>query len=679
MYLLLNICLFFLLQPSFASNCENGECVENLIEELNDLHAFFNKNCSPKSAETSDINVYFEKNGLSENCWKILTRISYQEKKLSEIQSQLETKLGCNSPNCEMTNENFSLYNQIYEMEKAKKEMECSSEKKVNVSKNCTSDLKCSLISGALSLGGYAAELLVPEKYQIPNCHYGNDGCLNQIASSFLKSVMLFFKGSWNLLKSAGGYVTNKLSDFWNWVSSSEDHSSTYQLGMAKASEDESFFQTLLNDFPGTISKLWNGLIHAIKDWMKTDIFCSSWSGAPHFSKCLSPVDDFDCISCKAILNGICSISGYIVAEVVPAYITGGLVTIAKHGAQGASKVSRLFRFSPEAEKALKSSSLGKVSDSTNLLSQKISSLKVLNNAKNIVEKSLGLIKSYLISPTREISKKSYNYLAELTKKSKIYLQTSNTGKVIVFSKKALKGSAKAVLYPIDNPMVTFAYKEGQRSLDKLLRLGAPKLADKTTIINNIIAKDASVESILAQMRVEYLKLEPSKSKLYYLELDLLEKMTPIRKSILKESFMADDLNFSDLIENLYPELKYGELARVVGKEKIMTAEKELYEQILFLPEGERRTKLLNSFETHVGQDGSRLEIVKEKFAKPERVEILEGAIMTEGEVEQSLSLTRPILKTAAPAYNQSEEDEKTDKKVKILKIKKALKEGPKN
>lgn len=641
--------------------CDNGECVPGYIDRLEDLNSLFMSKCLPKGMALNKIESHIKHNGVTEICWKYITEINYLEGLIQEQQSKLELKLGCEGSDCKMPSSTESINGQLQTLKKVEVHL-CTETKKEEIARQCPADLECALVTGALGIGGYVAEYLVPEKFQPNNCHMGDDSCATQLATGFLKSVMIFFKGLWNVLKTAGSYTKEKLGKFWKWVRNAEDSSSTAQLSMAKASENEGIFKMLIDDFPGTMKKLWSGLIAAIKEWLKTDIFCSKWEGEPHFSKCLDPASSFDCIGCKALINGMCAVSGYLVAEIIPAFVTGGLVTAAKHGANGAAKIAKIFRLSREGVIAIKASRLAnmaKIVDKTNDVA-KIS--KGLRFAKNAIEAALQAIKTYLLSTPRSTLKASYSAMSELSKKSGMFLAQTKAGKIIIFNGTAIKRGTQVILYPIDNPLIAFAYKSGQRSFDKLLRFGSPKLGNKSTMIASLLAKDEKIESTLIKLEIEAMKAHPRPNYILLHEEELLQKVLPIRREILRKTFQANDVYFNDMIKTLYPELKYGDLAAKMPADKVAWAEQELFAEIHFLPLGDHRDKLLKAFEEHVAQGEARVKILKEPFQKPERLEIFDGAIVTEGEVKTTLNLGRPLIKAGPPAVKEVQKEEKKKK-----------------
>ena len=629
------------------STCENGECIEKLIDRLENLGDLFKKQCLPSEGlKSTDLKSHFEENGLSEQCWKLITEINHLEAELQKHETRLNEKLGCETGECKQPHSDESLNSQLTTLTKVEQNLSCTEPKKQAIKNQCPSDMACVLTATALGIGGYLAEMVVPDKMKPNNCHLGDDSCMTQLATGFLKSVVSFFEGAWDLLKLAGKKAGEKMSEFWNWVSGAEDHTSTSQLALAKASEDPGVFDMLVNDFPGTIKKMFSALVAALKEWMKTDIFCQKWSGAPHFSKCLNPTESFDCIPCKTMVNGICAISGTIIAEIVPAFLTGGLVTATKHGINGAAKIAKLFKVSGSGLKAIKNSKVAKLAiEASTKVDDVLKVSKGLKAAKIAVEAAIKAIRTYLLSPTRKILKQSISALTQAVKSGAVYVAESRAGKIIVFSGKTLKTTGKVILYPIENPMTTFAYKAGERSFEKLFKLGAPKLA-KPTAVSIVLAKhESTLETLLA--KIEEAKIKPPKTtSLVSLEEELIAKLGSKRKELLKNVLESGDAEFSDLIKHLYPELQYGDLAKKLSPEQILAAEKELYIGIENMADGPIKEELFKKYNAHIIQGEARVRVVGDK--SPSYKQIIDNSkLEDEARFKEALTIIKRVPKNA--------------------------------
>jgi hypothetical protein len=593
-----------------TSSCENGECIDKLIDKLEDLGTVYSQECLPSQGSKTSLKSYHEENGLTEQCWKLITEINHLEAQLQKHQTKLEERLGCQGGDCKLANSEESLNSQISELTKVEQNLSCTIPKKQAIKAQCPSDMNCVLAATAMGVGGYLAELLVPAKVKPKGCHLGDDSCLTQLATGFLKAAISFFEGAWDLLKIVGKKAGQKMTQFWNWVSGAENHSSTSQLAMAKASKDAGVFDMLVNDFPGTMKKIWAGFVGSMKEWLKTDIFCQKWSGVPHFSTCQKPTESFDCIPCKTMVSGLCAVTGTLVAEVVPSFLTGGLITAAKHGANGAVKIAKIFRISNKGIKAIKASRVAKIAVAASTKVDDVLRLsKGLTVAKAAVSVAMKAISRYLLSPTRKMVKSSLAVLTAAMKQGTAYVAVTPVGKTIVFSGKALKMTGKVIIYPIDNPLTTWAFKAGERSFEKVFKLGAPKLASQGAVATTLISNEKGIHSLLA--KVEEAKIVKPKAKdLLKLEQELLEKVGPKRQAILMEALKDDSVNLEDVIKHLYPELQYGDLAKKLTPQQILAAEKELWLEISKMPDGPARNVLTKRYNSHVIQGEARLKVV---------------------------------------------------------------------
>jgi hypothetical protein len=248
--------------------------------------------------------------------------------------------------------------------------------------------------------------------------------------------------------------------------------------------------------------------------------------------------------------------------------------------------------------------------ETTSKLDDVLKVSKGLKVAKVAIEGALKAIKAYVLSPTRNLMKSSLQVLTELTKKGSVFLAETKTGKVLVFSGKAVSTGTKIILYPIDNPMTTWAFKAGERSFEKIFKLGAPKLTTTSAVVSAAIKSDSAVESTLVKIEKTQLASKPNPAKLLELEEELYKQMGPKRLKLLDDIIKTDNYSFNDVVKNLFPELQYGPLAEKLGSEKILLSEKELLDYISKLPEGAAKENLLKQFELHVSQNQARSKIV---------------------------------------------------------------------
>jgi hypothetical protein len=585
----------------FASASLNSSTT--LIDRLEDLSALYQEQCLPSNIQEKDIENYITKNGLTEECWKILSEVNDLEEELQKQNKDLKVAT-CEGGHCQSISPANGIDLQLHQLSQVKENLSCTQAYREKISQNCSDDMKCVLISSALGAGGYLLEKLVPKNYQSGNCHMGDDSCITRLATGFVRAAITFFDSAWDILKVAGNKAGEKMTEFWHWVRGAEDHSSTSQLALAKASEDKKFFDRLVDDFPGTMVKIWEALVASLTEWLKSNIFCQKWSGVPHLSQCLKPTDAFNCIPCKTIVGGLCSATGTLIAEVIPSFLTGGLLTAAKHGAQGAVRIAKGFKISSKGLKAIQSSRLGTLATKSS---------KVVSIGKTALTATARGLTRYVLSPVRKILKASVLAVTKLVRKGRLYLAMTKTGKMLVFPGTVLKKGINVVLYPLDNPLTGIAFKAGVRAYNRAFKLGPPQLANQTVLTGSLIKKEKEVHIVLAKLEEAKIS-NPGARAVLKLEEKLLKKVIPIRKEMLIKS-VSKDLEFNDIIKTLYPELKYGLLAKKLPSGQVMKAEQELYQIISSLPKTRVQKRLIRDFYTHVSPGLTRKKIISQKFS----------------------------------------------------------------
>ncbi len=588
------------------SSCKNGECVHKLVEQLEDIGEIYSRECLPKDIKDRDIAIYHQKNGVSVSCFDMINKINRLEAELQKHKTFLVGQASCHNRDCK--GNPSQLTSQVAELSHVNNQLMCTAERTLEIRKTCSEDVQCFAFSAGAPVSNLIFNSVRPR-----NCKSLVDNhCGTQIVTSFFKAAVTFFKGSWELLKMAGGAIGNKIEDLWEKVAGAEDHSSTSQLALAKASEDDGFFSQLTNDFSGTMKKIWDLFVRSTIDWLQKDVFCQSWSGVPHFSKCLRPSPNFDCTPCNTILTGLCTVSGTLVAEVIPAFLTGGLVTGIKHGAKGAISGIKAIKISDSGVEAIRASRVGKIA------------LKATSKTAQVGGRAsvsaLGIINTYLLNPGRRALKSSYVAIENLMKTGSPTLAVSPIGKFLSFSGTTLSSTVRIVIYPIDNQLTQASYRLGGKSLDKLLTLGKPKLSISTPVTASIITRNPDIEATLARIEEAKISSKPDEAQILKLEKDLLLKVGPIRREAVASALSDPNVNLSEVIARLYPELQFGSLAKSIPKERVLAAENELYLELAKVDNTNHRANLLKKYELIVGDGVSRrmiLSDVKPPFQVP--------------------------------------------------------------
>lgn len=440
--LLLLLLTLFTSTFAFAEDCPDGKCIPRLLRKIRLVSEIYKAECLPPKIKLSEIEMYHKEHPLTEQCWRYLYEINLLDEELSKHQAVLDTKTNCETGDCKKV-EVKPFFQNIEDILQAVPQNTCTEKRKERIRKRCPDDLKCHFMSAAfIGFSGYYFNDVISKKPK--NCHLGDDACSTRVALAFIDTVNHFLKGVGNIIKWS-----------WNKVTGSEDHSSTAQLALAKASEDPSIFEELLTDFPGAMEKVFGAFFSYVETWLKEEVYCKKWLGKPHVGKCLRPLDSFDCLSCKTLLSGtFCSIPGTALFELAPALFSGGLAAAIKHGSKAGAVLYRSIRASTKATNIAKSS-------------------KALQVAMNAASATASLsIKAYKVSGLQKVTQASIAGIRALSKKTKAYIAVTPAGKVMVFSKDVIKTTGKVVLYPVDNPLTQFSYKAGANFFDKAIMLG---------------------------------------------------------------------------------------------------------------------------------------------------------------------------------------------------------------
>jgi hypothetical protein len=109
------------------------------------------------------------------------------------------------------------------------------------------------------------------------------------------------------------------------------------------------FAEHPLDTAQSTAMSAFRGAVEAISTFEKNDLFCEKWTGHPHTSTCTEPAN-MSCQSCMGMINGSCSLIGYVAAEVAQFALTGGGAKVAEGGGIVAKILAFLGRTSKDGE-----------------------------------------------------------------------------------------------------------------------------------------------------------------------------------------------------------------------------------------------------------------------------------------------------------------------------------------
>lgn len=588
-------------------DCPEGKCVEDMIGlvEAKTVQARQDK-CLPPQG-TKDENAWFEANPMSIECFKLVKEIEEYYGRLEKIQAHFSGLIVENDEIACKEEKDAAALNlaNIKDIDAANAAASCSEARKKEIWNKCASDAGCVLVSSALTVAGPFAKHFIPKAMANKGCSATNDNCLKQLALGFVKAVFSFFEGAWGLLKMAGNGIANAGKNFWSWVSGAEKKSSTAQLAAAQASEEEGFFQQLKNDFSGTMSKVWAGLLAAIKHWLANSMFCQEWSGVAQFSECKRPAQGFDCTECKAMITGMCAITGVLVAEIIPAFLTGGLVTVAKHGVSAASKVSKLFKVSAASSRAIRNSRLGTMAARpVTAITKAVSTSRFTQRALRAFETAVKSINRFLLKPSVKAVKKSFQVMRIVARTSKTYLMLTPAGPVLTFGTKAASFSIKAILFPFENALMVKSFQLGERAFDKIFaKAGSarffggvrPVLAGEAGRAMSAI-DDAYIEMQVTKWTKRYGSQFITKAEERYLQQLRLNRSRVIDEYLSKRP----QVTLEKLIDDLYPELNYGKYSDHVKTPDVLKAEAELYDSIVKMTDEVEQARLFRAYDLHI-------------------------------------------------------------------------------
>lgn len=651
---------------SFENDCADGKCVDEIISNLElEKAQAFKEGCIPgEHATQEEADVFYMHNVIDESCIARIRKIQEFNEHLKIVQAEYEAKRHgavalCNvdgSKGDAVLNGNLADLAQVG----ASQENQCTEEKKKIASDTCMDDVMCGVAASLTGPVGQVLSLMgADEKINesLPgDCDINDDNCLARLASGFIKASWHFLKGTWDLLKMGAGYVKNKVVDSWNSLWGVEDKSSDSALAMAKMSEDEGVWATFKKDPLGSMSKGFSALVGMLKEWMKNDVYCQKWSGQPHFSECVEPYSEFDCLSCKTIINGTCNAAGVVLAEVVPAFLTGGLVSGIKYGASAAGKLAKMVKLSDKARKALKVTGLDKVARGSGV---------ILRGTGELLSVSARKIGTFFKTGWNKNLAGSFSKLNDLARKGGVHYIVGKGWSGVKFGGRGLKNIGKVIIYPIENPLTRKAFDLGLNSFQRLsakatgsiyggvrLSLASDNVVavmddvDKAFLKLQKMEKQVTSDFTLAAKGSKKVTVESrmANTRAYSdLRADYLNKVKSNREAIFQEVLKnkKGNVKLSEVVDDLYPELNYSsELSKTISTSQIKNAESELKAFIGKIEDPKLRDKLLVDFNT-VRSSPSRVQRGVDNRRYFAKEEVLKNAkLSTKARHEHALRLT---------------------------------------
>lgn len=349
---------------------------------------------------------------------------------LKKSMARLETKLSSLEEKClPGPDENLRNIASIADVLKGQKV--CPN--KVEPEMSCASDLMCNVFSSVLAvpLTGVDALLNVANQYYKPRgkdiykspvvadlkkCSKPGNSCLTNLFRGVWDSLFSSVKGMWTLVSGAAKVGANAVRGAYNYAVDSigslfsDVEDKTTEKMMAASKLPDSALQKFKNDPLLFVKDMVKSLYNQVVKGIKTNYGCEKWSGAPHVSKCVAPMSNWECGSCNQKLNVICGVVGFGAGEIVTAFFTGGAVAVGKTvamtgvklGAKGVSKLSPVMSKFPKvsyqksAAQLAKESALqaAKATYAQSLMAwQKFNNLRMIKDIKNASGKAAGSVR----------------------------------------------------------------------------------------------------------------------------------------------------------------------------------------------------------------------------------------------------------------------------------------------
>jgi len=598
---------------NFEKDCPAGKCLPDLVKEAQELtKKAIQEQCLPAEGSSAEaIDKFYDGKEIDDRCLGYLQSIKITNDKIILVQSILEgAPLVSGETQCRADqNVNPDLPPSLLQLAQHS-ENQCTEEKKSQINSQCGDDFKCALVSSSTTIVGPILKLLnaqdALQKAMPKNCDVSDDNCFAQLMTGFVDAAWNFLKGTWELLGMGYEWGKKKVISGWNNFWGIEDKTSNGQLALAQASEEPGIFQALIDDFPGSMGKMWSGLMTMMKEWIKSDVFCQEWEGVPHLSKCNEPLEGFDCLSCKSMIRGGCSVLGNVLAEIVPSFLTGGAFSVIKHGTNAAVKLGRTLKVSDKLRKAVQLTRLDKLA-------------KVGTAAgKWTLRSATTLGKGYLNSPLHKSTMLALSRVGRMMDNGLTRLVVRSGKTTLQLGGKTVGTTFKVVTFPFDNKLTRAAFTKGIKAGDLLSGkvnavvsggVRSVGLSGRATAaLNNVddVAKEMAIlETRLSAPRspsmspTEMSALVEDARKYEALRADYLTKVQANRAVVLDDLFTKSPqkIELNKVIDELFPELRYeDEFVKTISKTKVVEAERDLMTRIQAVQDPSTKEKLLIEF-----------------------------------------------------------------------------------
>ncbi|MCR9205191.1 MAG: hypothetical protein NXH75_11470, partial [Halobacteriovoraceae bacterium] len=352
---------------TFDPECEEAKCIEENISNYKLLTDVGKRHdCFPPEASTQEqIEEYYSTTMLNENCVRILAKLKEANDWWENAEATIKSHLEEQSVNCNPEDRTPGSGVVTEDMVGVLSEDEgnaptCTEERKKEVKEKNKDELMCIAkatfsFSAFSTIADYVTGGIGDDKNSSGDeCSDYGDNCLYQLASGFGNALWALWEGGKFLAQAAWSGIKNVAVNTWDSIWGNEEKTSNTGLALAEASEDDGVLSALLEDPLGSMKKMWDGLMGMLGHWLSDDVFCQKWSGVPHQSECTEPFTSFACMSYGSMIKGGCHIVGWAIAEIVPAFLTGGIVSAVKWGAKAGKALAKAIPVSSAVRTALK-------------------------------------------------------------------------------------------------------------------------------------------------------------------------------------------------------------------------------------------------------------------------------------------------------------------------------------
>lgn len=212
--------------------------------------------------------------------------------------------------------------------------MQCTEKDREDVLAACAPDLSCNLARSVATAVDKVAPSFVSNRVRdgielslsgsgisdSSSCMDSEQSdCLTEVVTSFVANIV----GTYNTLKDVAATVGRSIWGLKDYLFKKSDD--LHQAANSTTSEISKFI-----DSPWLyIKDKFMGMKNAVDNWIKSEVFCQKWDGAPHIGTCVEPLESYGCLNCNDGLNAFCAGAGLFASEAVIAIGTAGTLTAA--------------------------------------------------------------------------------------------------------------------------------------------------------------------------------------------------------------------------------------------------------------------------------------------------------------------------------------------------------------